>query len=325
VHEWSDIEVDDTADAPRAGDGQRAAWSRDYARVAAAIAWLDGHQVTQPGVDQLAAALHLSPSHLHRTFVRFAGVSPHRFLRWLTLGSAKELLRERATVLETAAATGLSSTGRLHDLTVTLEAVTPGDIGRGGAGLTIRHARHPTPLGDALVATTERGVLALRFLDPPGVGERDPGEVDAGAAHATAVAALAAEWPAATLVSDPEATRPVADHLAAALRAPGADHSATRGPLPVLALGTNLQVKVWEALLSIPDDRVVTYAEVARAAGRPDAVRPVAGAVGRNPVAALIPCHRVLRSSGGLGGYRWGTTRKRALLALEAARADDVA
>jgi len=324
VHESSDVEVVDATADPGAGGERRAGWSRDYARVASAIAWLDQHQVVQPGIDELAAALHLSPSHLHHTFVRFAGVSPHRFLRWLTLGAAKDLLRERATVLETATATGLSSTGRLHDLTVTLEAVTPGEIGRGGAGLTIRHARHPTPLGDALVATTDRGVLALRFLDASASNEPTPGESDADAV-ADAVAALAAEWPGATLLRDPEATRSVADHLAAALRVPGANGPAARGPLPVLAVGTNLQIKVWEALLRIPDDRVVTYAEVARAAGRPDAVRPVAGAVGRNPVAALIPCHRVLRSSGELGGYRWGTTRKRALLAREAARADDVA
>ncbi|MEX2550355.1 MAG: bifunctional helix-turn-helix domain-containing protein/methylated-DNA--[protein]-cysteine S-methyltransferase [Nitriliruptoraceae bacterium] len=308
-----DIEVGDAAEVAGGSSEGRSAWSRDYARVATAIAWLDAHQVSQPRVEELAKALNLSPSHLHRTFVRFAGVSPHRLLRWLTLGAAKQLLRERATVLETATATGLSSTGRLHDLTVTLEAVTPGEIGRGGAGLTIHHARHPTPLGDALVATTDRGVLALRFLDPTGPGEDD------------GVAALADEWPAATLVADPVATRPVADHLAAALGAPGAASLGRGGPLPVLAVGTNLQVKVWEALLRIPDDRVVTYAEVARAAGRPGAVRPVAGAVGRNPVAALIPCHRVLRTSGGLGGYRWGTTRKRALLAREAARADDVA
>ena len=315
MHNVSDVEVADAAGGSGVGDQGRAAWSRDYARVAAAIAWLDAHQASQPAVEELATALNLSPSHLHRTFVRFAGVSPHRFLRWLTLGAAKELLRQRATVLETATATGLSSPGRLHDLTVTLEAVTPGDIGRGGAGLTIRHAQHPTPLGDALVATTERGVLALRFLDPQG-----PGAVDDDG-----VAALAAEWPAATLIPDPSATRPVADHLAAVLRAPGAASLDVREPLPVLAVGTNLQVKVWEALLRIPDDRVASYAEVARAAGRPDAVRAVAGAVGRNPVAALIPCHRVLRSSGGLGGYRWGTTRKRALLAREAARAEDVA
>jgi AraC family transcriptional regulator, regulatory protein of adaptative response / methylated-DNA-[protein]-cysteine methyltransferase len=295
-------------------------WLRDYDRVAAAIAWLDEHRTRQPSVDEVAAALHLSSGHLHRTFTRFAGVSPHRFLRWLTVGAARQLLRERATVLETVAATGLSSAGRLHDLTVTLDAVTPGELGRGGAGLTISYGVHATPLGAALVATTDRGVLALRFLDPPASGE-------------VALAELAGEWPAAALVEDLDATRPVVEHLAVRFgarsavglgSAPGSDAmsatSATPAPLSILAVGTNLQVKVWEALLHVPEDRVVTYAEVARAAGHPDAVRPVANAVARNRVAALIPCHRVLRSTGELGGYRWGATRKRALLAREAAR-----
>jgi len=288
-------------------------WLRDYARVAAAIAWLDAHRTRQPSVAELAAALHLSTGHLQRTFTRFAGVSPHRFLRWLTVGAARELLRERATVLDTVAATGLSSPGRLHDLTVTLDAVTPGEIGRGGAGMAIRYAVHATPLGEALVATTDRGVLTLRFLD-------------ATTPHAAALAELAGEWPAARLIEDPGATRVVVEHLAVLLGAgPSGERAgvAAAGSAPrvsVLAVGTNLQVKVWEALLRVPDDRVVTYLEVARAVGRPDAVRGVASAVGRNPVAALIPCHRVLRSTGELGGYRWGTTRKRALLAREAAR-----
>ncbi len=305
-------------------------WLRDYDRVAAAIAWLDDHRTLQPSVPELATALHLSSGHLHRTFTRFAGVSPQRFLRWLTAGTAKQLLRERATVLDTVAATGLSSSGRLHDLTVTLDAVTPGELGRGGAGLTIRYGVHPTPLGTTLVATTERGVLSLRFLDPP-------------TSPATAVADLAGEWSAAELREDPAATRSVADHLAGLFGVsptapvdgrggPGSRPDSEIGsaitpcavaapaPVSVLAVGTNLQVKVWEALLRIPDDGVVTYTEVARAAGRPDAVRAVANAVGRNPVAALIPCHRVLRSTGDLGGYRWGTTRKRALLAREAAQ-----
>ncbi len=314
-------------------------WLRDYDRVAAAIAWLDAHRTQQPSVGDLATALHLSSGHLHRTFTRFAGVSPQRFLRWLTVGAAKELLRERATVLDTVAATGLSSPGRLHDLTVTLAAVTPGEFGRGGAGLTIRHGVHPTPLGAALVATTERGVLSLRFLDPP-------------TSHDTARAELAGDWPAADLVEDLDATRPVVDHLAVlfavgsgddpgrdggsdpdpdpdpvpdpgpgrGLRSGATSATVTSPALSVLAVGTNFQVKVWEALLRIPEDRVTTYTEVARAAGHPGAVRPVANAVGRNPVAALIPCHRVLRSTGELGGYRWGTARKRALLAREAAQ-----
>lgn len=278
-------------------------WLRDYERVAAAIAWLDEHRTRQPSVDELAAALHLSPGHLHRTFTRFAGVSPHRFLRWLTIGAARQLLRERATVLDTVAATGLSSPGRLHDLTVTLDAVTPGELGRGGGGLTIRYGVHPTPLGRALVATTDRGVLSLRFLDPPTSPE-------------AALAELSDEWPAADVLEDLDATLAIVDHLGG-LFGGGA---APPAPLSVLAVGTNLQIKVWEALLRIPDDGVTTYTEVARVAGVPDAVRPVANAVGRNPVAVMIPCHRVLRTTGELGGYRWGLVRKRALLAREAAR-----
>jgi len=288
-------------------------WLRDYARVAAAIEWLDAHRRDQPSVDEVAAALHLSTGHLHRTFVRFAGVSPHRFLQWLTLGAARTLLRERATVLETVAATGLSSAGRLHDLTVRLEAVTPGELGRDGAGLTIHYGCHATPLGCALVAVTARGVLCLRFIDPPATVEH-------------ALDDLRRQWPHARVEEDAMATQPVVDHLATRFPAAGtgwADQGGgsarTVAPLSVLALGTNLQVRVWEALLQVPGDRVVTYSEVARAAGRPGAARAVANAVGRNPVAVLIPCHRVLRATGELGGYRWGTTRKRALLAREAA------
>ncbi len=289
-------------------------WLRDYARVAAAIEWLDARHTEQPRVDEVAAALHVSTGHLHRTFVRFAGVSPHRFLQWTTLGVAKALLRERATVLDTVVATGLSSSGRLHDLTVRLEAVTPGEIGRGGAGLTIRHAVHATPLGAVLVAVTDRGVLSMRFVDQS-EGCSQP------------LAALRREWPQARVVEDPAATRYVVDHLVTLLRSigppSGADGQAPRTADPpalsVLAVGTNLQVRVWEALLRVPQDRVVTYSEVARAAGRPGASRAVANAVGRNPVAVLIPCHRVLRTTGELGGYRWGTVRKRVLLAREAA------
>ena len=294
---------------------QEAAWLRDYRRVADAIAWLDAHQHVQPRVDDLAAALHLSTGHLHRTFVRFAGVSPHRFLSWLTLGAAKALLRERATVLDVSAAVGLSSPGRLHDLTLRLEAVTPGELSRAGADLLIRYGVHGTPLGCALVAVTTRGVLHLRFIDPPDTA-------------AYAVSALRAEWPRARFEEDLSATRRVADQLAERwgstqdAPAAGPQGGVPAAGLAVLAVGTNLQLRVWEALLRIPEDAVTTYAQIAHAAGNPRAARAAANAVGRNPVAVLIPCHRVLRSTGELGGYRWGTTRKRALLAREAARAE---
>jgi AraC family transcriptional regulator, regulatory protein of adaptative response / methylated-DNA-[protein]-cysteine methyltransferase len=278
--------------------------STDLGRIADAISWLDAHAVDQPQLGEVAAALHVSPSHLQRTFTRFAGTSPTRFLRWLTAGAARELLRERATVLDATAAVGLSSSGRLHDLLVTLDGVTPGEVARGGGGTTLDVGIHSTALGEVLVATSPRGVVALRFVDDP-VAAREE---------------LARDWPAATLRDDPAATEAAAAALRAAL-----DGAAAGVPLRLAVTGTNLQLKVWEALLRIPDDRVTTYGELARAVEHPAAVRAVASAVGRNPVAWLIPCHRVLRATGGLGGYRWGEVRKRALLAREAARADAAA
>lgn len=302
-------------------------WSRDYAVVAAAIDHLDRHRVEQPTIGEVATALHVSTGHLHRTFARFAGVSPHRFLRWLTFGAAKQLLRERATVLEVTAATGLSSPGRLHDLTIDLVGMTPGEVANGGAGLELRVGVHPTRLGPAAIAVAPRGLVDLRFLDPADAGVVAPGSVDApwsAVSDTDAVLAavsmdLSARWPGARIIVDPEATRWAADHLEVVLepreRGPGA-------AVPVITVGTNLQLRVWEALLRVPEDRVTTYGDLARAAGNPTAVRAVASAVGRNPVALLIPCHRVLRSTGELGGYRWGATRKRILLAREAALAD---
>ena len=310
-------------DAAAAPDTPTAArWQRDYDRIAQAIRWLDDHRPEQPRLADVAAALDLSPSHLQRTFSRFAGTSPSRFLRWLSASAARDLLRDQATVLDAAAGAGVSSTGRLHDLLITLDAVTPGEVGRGGCGLTIRTGVHATPLGLAAVAVTDRGVLSLTFPDPPqppAGAEHDDVDVEvlAAAVFDQADAELVAAWPRARLVRDPQATCPAADHLVAAL-----DGAVEGRPLVASVVGTNLQLKVWEALLALPPGRVASYGEVARAAGRPGAVRAVASAVGRNPVAALIPCHRVLRATGALGGYRWGTTRKRMLLAREAARAE---
>ncbi|MBW3621735.1 MAG: methylated-DNA--[protein]-cysteine S-methyltransferase [Actinobacteria bacterium] len=273
----------------------------DLERVASAIRFLDAHRDRQPSLAEVARHLHLSESHAQRLFTAYAGTSPKRFLRWLTAGAARDLLQDRRAVLDVATGTGLSSPGRLHDLMVTIDALTPGEVARGGAGLTVRAGTHATPLGPVAVGTTERGVCLLRFLD-----------ADDGADHDAAVEAVRREWPAAAVVVDGDATAPAA---AAAFGAGGG------GPVRLALAGTNLQLKVWEALLAIPDGRVTTYGDLARAVGRPSAVRAVASAVGANPVAVLIPCHRVLRSTGALAGYRWGIDRKRVLLAREAALA----
>lgn len=297
---------------PDAGTGQQDPSSvrvtetdRDYALVAQAIEYLSRDFRSHPSLEELATHLHVSPYHLQRVFSRWAGISPKRFIQFLTLDYAKSLLRQRAGVLETAYAAGLSGPGRLHDLFVTLEAVTPGEYKQGGAGLTLHVGRHTTPFGDCLLATTARGICALNFLDDG----RNP-----AAAWHDARTALAQAWPAATLVDAPEVTAP----LAARIFAAAAEHDPA--PLPVLVKGTNFQIKVWEALLRIPPGTACTYSDIAVAVCGPAAARAVGGAVGANAVAYLIPCHRVLRKDGAAGDYRWGATRKRAILSWEAAR-----
>ena len=265
--------------------------------VARAIDWLDAHADTQPDLDALAAHVGVSPGHLQRVFTRWAGVSPKRYVQYLTAETARGLLADDLPVLDAAHATGLSSAGRLHDLMVSVHAVTPGEARRRGAGLTLRHGIHPSPFGPVLVAATDRGVCHVAFVD-------DPRE---------AMADLRDRWPAASLVADPDV---VADVVARVF-----DPRADDAPLSVLVSGTNLQVQVWQALLRIPAGTTVSYGTVATAIGRPEATRAVAGAVGANRLAVLIPCHRVLRSTGALSGYRWGPERKRRLLAMEAARA----
>lgn len=266
--------------------------------VARAIIWLDAHAGQQPDLETVAAHVGMSPGHLQRVFTRWAGVSPKRFVQYLTAETASGLLADDVPVLDAAHLSGLSSSGRLHDLMVTVHAVTPGQARSRGEGLTIRHAVHPSPFGPALVGMTERGVCHLAFVD------------DVDEAHAD----LRQRWPAASLVEDPAATAEVVDRVFA----PDADDT----PLAVLVSGTNLQVQVWQALLRIPEGTTVSYGTLARAIGRPDATRAVAGAVAANRLAVLIPCHRVLRSTGALSGYRWGADRKRRLLAVEAARSD---
>lgn len=269
-----------------------------YERIARAIEYLRRHAEDQPDLAAAARHVNLSGHHFQRVFTRWAGVSPKRFVQYLTVEHAKSRLAMAHGVLDAAALVGLSGPGRLHDLFVTLEAMTPGEYKAGGAGLTVQYGVHVTPFGNALIAMTARGICGLQFLDDEGAG----------------VERLQSDWPAAELRRDPAATAPVAARLFGPLASrPG-------GALALLVKGTNFQVKVWRALLELPFGSLATYGDIAGRIGIPPAARAVGAAVGANPVAWLIPCHRVIRESGALGGYRWGVERKAAMLGWEAAR-----
>lgn len=250
---------------------------------------------------QLAAEMGMSPAHFQRLFTAWVGVSPKRYQQYLALGQAKALLAQRFTTLRTAEETGLSGSGRLHDLFLRWEAMSPGEFARRGAGLTIRWGRFDSPFGPVVAMATDKGICGLGFT----------GESGEDAAHAD----LAARWPDAGFTEDAAALRP---WMTAAF---GAGVPRAEAP-PLHLIGAPFQIKVWEALLQVPSGHVTTYSEIARAVGHPRAVRAVGTAVGRNPISFLIPCHRALRKSGGLGGYHWGLPVKRAMLAYEAARAD---
>ena len=272
-----------------------------YGVIARAIARIDAAGGTALPLDRLAADLGMSPAHFQRVFSRWAGVSPKRYQQYLTLDHARQLLADRLTVLETADATGLSGGGRLHDLFLRWEAMSPGDYARGGEGLTIRWGWFESPFGPALVMGTDRGICGIGFAE------------EAGAA--ATLEDLAGRWSKAHFVEDPMALRPWALAAFGAEERPGE-------PTPLFLIGAPFQIKVWEALLNVPSGQVTTYSQIAGAIGAPQAVRAVGTAVGRNPISWLIPCHRALRKSGGLGGYHWGLPVKRAMLAWEAARAD---
>ena len=272
--------------------------ARDYTRIEQAIRFLDAHFREQPELATVARAVDLSEYHFQRLFRRWAGVSPKRFLQYLTAAYAREQLR-RQNVLDSAHASGLSGPGRLHDLTLQIYAATPGELRNGGAGIEIGYGFHATPFGECLLALTERGVCALRFVD--------------GSGRAGMLRKLRAEWPQARLRAAPAETARVVQRLFT---------RAGRGaPLALHVAGTNFQVRVWEALLRIPPGAVTSYEQLAALAGRPKAARAVGSAVACNPVALLIPCHRVIRKTGAFGEYRWGEARKQALLGWEAAHA----
>ena len=273
---------------------------RDYDRIERAIYYVQAHQAEQPTLEALARHLALSPFHAERLFKRWAGVTPKRFLQTLTLNHAKRLLADSASVLEAAYDSGLSGGSRLHDLFVTVDAVTPGEFKRLGEGLTLRWGVHDTPFGRCFLAVTTRGVCALAFIE---AGREEQARDD-----------LKAAWPGAEVVEDPSATQPFVDAMVA--HAQGEEAAS----IPVLLRGTNFQLKVWEALLRIPPGHVLAYDDVAALIGQPRATRAVASAIAHNPVGYLIPCHRVLRKTGALGGYRWGPARKAAILAWETMR-----
>ena len=252
-------------------------------------------------LEQLSEAMGMSPAHFQRLFTRWAGVSPKRFQQYLTLGHAKVLLQEHFTTLDTANAVGLSGSGRLHDLFLRWEAMSPGDYAKGGAGLTIYWGWFDSPFGLSLVTGTEKGICGIGFASEMG--------------EAATIEDLFSRWPKANFVEDPMFLRP---WVLAAYQAERVEVD----KVPLYMIGTALQIKVWEALMRIPSGEVTTYSEIARVIGNPKAVRAVGTAVGRNPVSWLIPCHRAMRKSGGLGGYHWGLPVKRALLAYESARAE---
>ncbi|MEO0912136.1 MAG: bifunctional helix-turn-helix domain-containing protein/methylated-DNA--[protein]-cysteine S-methyltransferase [Pseudomonadota bacterium] len=269
--------------------------SYHYGVMARAIDYIGERAGDQLALEDVAAATGLSPAHFQRVFSQWVGVSPKRYQQYLTLDHAKSLLANRFTLLDTAAETGLSGTGRLHDLFLRWEAMTPGDYAQGGAGLELAWDWVETPFGEALLMVTDRGIAGLAFSTETG--------------RATALADMKGRWPKAEFVQDAARVAPYAQALFAG-----------EGEARLHLIGAPFQIKVWEALLRIPTGHVTTYSEIAGAIGNPKAVRAVGTAVGRNPVSWLIPCHRAIRKSGGLGGYHWGLPVKRALLAWEAAR-----
>src|SRR5712671_3536764 len=270
----------------------------DYAVVRRAIAYISERWRAQPEIEQIAHAVGVTPDELHHLFRRWAGLTPKAFLQAITLDNARKLLRDSASVLDATYEVGLSGPGRLHDLFVTHEAMSPGEWKSGGAGLTISYGFHPSPFGTALVMATERGLAGLAFAD---ANEEQ-----------AALADMAGRWPQASIVEDHARTAPLAQRVF--------DSKLWRAerPLRVVLIGTDFEVRVWETLLRIPLGRAVTYSDIATNIRAPKAARAVGAAVGKNPISFVVPCHRALGKGGALTGYHWGITRKQAMLGWEA-------
>ena len=268
----------------------------DYERIERAIVYIQENVENQPNLEAVAEHIGLSPYHFQRLFQRWAGVTPKRFLEFLTVKQAKTMLQLSMSVMDTSLESGLSGPGRLHDQFVSIEAVSPGEYKSKGMMLEISYAFHDSPFGQVLLATTERGILALSFVDDKN--------------RQSELNRLKEEWSNARFIEEKIKSKRLILHLFN-------NSDSDQQKLLLSIRGTNFQVKVWNALLNIPEGSVVSYQTIANRISKPTAVRAVASAIGANPVAYLIPCHRVLRSSGELGGYRWGTNRKRAMLGRE--------
>jgi AraC family transcriptional regulator, regulatory protein of adaptative response / methylated-DNA-[protein]-cysteine methyltransferase len=289
----------DFADA-RAVAAPPVAGGGDYAVVKRAVAYISTRWRDQPSIETIAEHVGLSASHFQHLFKRWAGLTPKAFLQAITIDHARERLRDSASVLDAAYDVGLSGPGRLHDLFVAHEAMTPGDYRRRGEGMSLSYGFHPSPFGEAIVVTTPRGVAGLGFVDE--------------GARAAALADMQKRWPRATLIHDQGAT------AATARRAFDPREWRPDRPLRVVMIGTDFELRVWETLLRVPMGAATTYADIARHIGQPTAARAVGAAVGRNPISFVVPCHRVLGRSGALTGYHWGLARKQAIIGWEAGR-----
>jgi AraC family transcriptional regulator, regulatory protein of adaptative response / methylated-DNA-[protein]-cysteine methyltransferase len=272
----------------------------DYERVRRIVAFISERWREQPSLDDIAAHVGLSTTHVHHLFRRWCGLTPKAFLQALTLDSAKALLADAASVLDAAYEVGLSGPGRLHDLFVTHEAMTPGDYKSGGAGLVMRFGFHPSPFGEAILVASERGLAGLGFVD----------EAD----RTAALADMRRRWPRAEYVEDAATTAPLARRIF------DPKTWAADRPLRVVLIGTDFEVRVWQTLLRIPLGKATTYSDIACRLGKASASRAVGAAVGKNPISFVVPCHRVLGRSGALTGYHWGLTRKQAILGWEAGK-----
>lgn len=268
--------------------------SQHYQLIEQAIHYIEANVNRQPELAEIAASVGLSEYHFQRLFTDWTGISPKRFMQFLTKEHAKQLLNKSENLLDTTHQIGLSSLGRLHDLFVTTEAVTPGEYKSGGMGLTILYGIHQTPFGKCLIATTDRGICNLSFVN---------------ASEGQVIDNLVADWKQAKMTEDYKSTAPLITRIFSGLE--------TDSPLKLHLRGTNFQIKVWEALLNIPTGAVTTYEHIAMQIGKPKALRAVGTAVGHNPIAYLIPCHRVIRKNGDIGNYLYGSARKKVILAKE--------